>query len=192
MAICYDVVSALPKEQQPPRNLNIQWALGVERIEHRYDAQRKAAQTLSDCFAEHGIKTYVLKGLGISSYYPVKEHRECGDIDCYLGEGFEQGNQLAMSLGAKFQHQDYRHYVLRFQTILVENHHYFVAFRGNRIKKKFEQELHETIESNSRYYNTNIFIPAPLFSALFLTSHAFHIFYMKHYGTYIIDWALLV
>ena len=32
LAIVYEAVSQLPKEQQPPRHLKLQWALGTEKI----------------------------------------------------------------------------------------------------------------------------------------------------------------
>jgi hypothetical protein len=193
LAIVYDVVSGLPKEERPPRNPNIRWALSTEAIEKRYEQQREVATLLADNFAKEDIKTYVLKGLGISTYYPIPEHRECGDFDCYLGDGFEKGNRVALSIGVNFKHKDYRHYVLQFNGVLIENHHYFVAFRGNRLKKKFEKQLHEIIESDVTYEDTKIYIPSPLFSALFLTSHAFqHFLYENITLRHIIDWALLI
>ena len=84
LAIVYDVVAGLPKEQQPPRSINLQWALSSEAIENRYEMQRKTSAILADLFAEQNIPTVVMKGLALGTYYPNPAHRECGDLDCWL------------------------------------------------------------------------------------------------------------
>ena len=88
MALAWDGVSTLPEERMPPRSLKLKWALVVERYEKRYRHYCHVIKQLSDFYALHGIATMQLKGVGFSSYYPIPEHREGGDIDIYSSFGF--------------------------------------------------------------------------------------------------------
>lgn len=83
LAVVYDAVSLLPKENRPPRNLNLQWALSVENIENRYCMQLANGAELAGLWTAAGFRPVVLKGFAVSRYYPVPEHRECGDFDCF-------------------------------------------------------------------------------------------------------------
>ncbi|MDE8722545.1 nucleotidyltransferase family protein, partial [Alistipes putredinis] len=77
-ALLFDMILRLPEQQQPSRALKIRWALSSEAIEKRHAQQTRAAHELTTLFASHGVRTILLKGLGLSIYYPRPEHRECG------------------------------------------------------------------------------------------------------------------
>lgn len=92
-ALLFDTILRLPEQQQPSRALKIRWALSSEAIEKRHAQQTRAAHELTTLFASHGVRTILLKGLGLSIYYPRPEHRECGDIDLWL-DNCDKGNRL--------------------------------------------------------------------------------------------------
>ncbi len=195
LAICYDVISALPKEQQPPRNLNIQWVLGVEAIENRYELQLKNSKVLAEFFAEQNIKTVVLKGLAISTYYPVSNHRECGDLDCFLGDDYEPGNQICEQIGAKVKRDYYKNSHITYRGLMIENHRFCLPIRGNRGFKSLERHLEKVAVSDNPQYvaDTKLIIPTPDFNALFLTVHALNHFLPEGIKLrHILDWALLL
>ncbi len=83
MALAWDGVQALPKEKQPPLGVKVPWALAVEEYEKRYQRYCNTIEELTQFYGQHGIATVQMKGVGLSSYYPVPEHREGGDIDIY-------------------------------------------------------------------------------------------------------------
>jgi hypothetical protein len=83
MALSWDGVVRLPRELQPPLAIKISWAANVEAYEKRYMKYCKTAVELSGFYSQHGIKTVVLKGVGLSTLYPIPHHREGGDIDIY-------------------------------------------------------------------------------------------------------------
>ena len=83
MALAWDGVLKLQKGKQPPLNVKIPWAMAVERYEKRYAEFCKAIEELSTLYRNNGIATVQLKGVGLSSCYPVPQHREGGDIDIY-------------------------------------------------------------------------------------------------------------
>ena len=83
MALAWDGVMRLPQELHPAKNLKLAWAMAVERYEAKYLRYCKTVDELSAFYAQHGITTVQLKGVGFSTYYPVPSHREGGDIDIY-------------------------------------------------------------------------------------------------------------
>ncbi len=203
LAIVYDVVSKLPKELQPPRNIKLQWALSVEGVENRYTLQRKTSAFLAELWAESGIQTIVMKGLAIGTYYPNPAHRECGDLDCFLTtgsipitcDGYEQGNQIAERLGAKVNRDYYKDAAIRYRGLMVENHSFFLPIRGSRRMKCLEHHLRKVVLRGkiSHVSGTKLIVPSPDFNALFLSMHGFNHFISEGIRLrHILDWALLL
>lgn len=169
LAIVYDVVSRLPKEQQPSRNLNIRWALSTDTVENRYRLQFEKARLLADLWVENNIQTLVLNGFSLSRYYPIPEHRECGDFDCYLFGKYEERNRITAQNGAKVNTDWYKHSQIYFRGTLIENHLYLVTTRKGKQEKQLNQVLIDTLpEKLSKINDTNICLPSPLFTALFI------------------------
>lgn len=195
LAIVYNVVAQLPREQQPPRNLNIQWAINAETVQDRALQQQQLAIDLSMVLSRNGIKPMVLKGLGLSLYYPNPLQRECGDFDCYLFNNYKQGIETAKLYGAVFVHNDYKHTQLLYKRLNVEIHKYFTSFRGGRSKHDLEHDLHAMIDPKQdilpTIYNSNILVPTPTFNICFLIYHtSFHFIFEGIKLRHIIDWAL--
>lgn len=195
LAIVYDVLSRLPAECQPPRNIKLQWALGAEAIENRYEMQRKTSALLARLFAEHDLKTVVMKGLAIGTYYPNPAHRECGDLDCFLGEGYELGNQICEQIGAKVSRDYYKDATIKYRGLLVENHRFFLPIRGSRKVKALERHLREVVLRGKTSFvpDTQLIVPSADFNALFLTMHGLNHFLSEGIKLrHILDWALLL
>ena len=83
MALAWDGVCRLPAALQPPLSVKLSWATGVEAYEKRYSHYCRTVDGLTRFYAGHGIATVQLKGVGLSTLYPVPTHREGGDIDIY-------------------------------------------------------------------------------------------------------------
>ena len=192
LAIIYDVVSRLPERCQPPRNIKLRWGLGVENIEKRYKIQLAGANKLCDIWDASGIRTVVLKGFSLSKYYPVPEHRECGDFDCYLLEGrYEDGNVLAEQNGAKVNREWYKHSQIYFRGMMAENHNFLVTTREGKSAKELNTILVDKLGGNLQpIENTKIFLPSPIFTALFVTYHSFSHFISEGITIrHLCDWA---
>ena len=203
LAIVYDVVAGLPREQQPPRALNIQWALGTEAIENRHEMQRKNSALLAEHFAQQQIRTIVMKGLAIGTYYPRPEHRECGDLDCFLirnggvpaSDGYELGNQICEQIGAKVERDYYKNSHIKYRGLMVENHRFFLPVRGSRKVKALERHLESVaLRGNTSYVaDTKLIVPSADFNTLFLTMHGLNHFLSEGVKLrHILDWALLL
>lgn len=215
LAIAWDEVMKLPIEQQPPRNLKLQWALSAEQIEKRYRKQSALAGELAQIYKEYGIKTIVLKGLAISGYYPVPEHRECGDLDCFLVKSdsaqqgnalavdangrlvscYDEGNRVVKDAGADVEIGFYKHSHIHYKGLMVENHAFCTAVRGYRDRKELERHLQKFLIEKplTRIGDSHLYRPCADFNALFLTAHSFGHFLTEGIKLrHVLDWAYLL
>lgn len=192
-ALVWDSVLRLERSLWPPRELRLRWGVSADAIASGYEDRAAKIFELTDHFAAAGIKTYCLKGLALSHCYPKPELRESGDFDCYLNGDFDRGNEVAMSFGATFDPHDYRHSVLVYKGLKVENHRYFLAIRGNERHKRLERYLHDVIACEQRIGSSNLYYPSGQFHAMFLTMHALnHFLYEGIRLRHLCDWTCFV
>ena len=83
-ALIWDALRLLHAEENLSLSLRVQWAYHVEQIERCYRKQEKVLTEIADFYISHSIPLMLLKGYGLSLYYPRPEHRPCGDIDIWL------------------------------------------------------------------------------------------------------------
>jgi hypothetical protein len=198
LAIVYDAVSQLPKEQQPPRHLKLQWALCSENIENRYRKQEKLIAKLAKFYGEHGIKIMLLKGYGLSSYYPKPEHRECGDIDIWLyGEQKKADKLLHEIKGVKIDEDEHHHTTFVIDGIMVENHYDFLNIHAHPSNREIETELkrlsREDKSIEMQIDDQTIYLPSANLNALFNLRHAASHFAAAEINIrHLLDWSLLI
>jgi len=79
-------VDRLPKEQQPPKDMKLQWGDQVLQIEQRNAALTFASGDLCRRIEIDGFRCCVLKGQANHAYYPseMAARRTSGDIDIWL------------------------------------------------------------------------------------------------------------
>lgn len=198
LAIVYDVVSGLPADCQPPRNIRLQWALSVEAIENRYHKQKRLIEKLAQFYTEHGIRMMLLKGYGLSTYYPVPEHRECGDIDIWLyGEQQRADELLSRLKGVDIDEDKHHHTTFVIDGILVENHYDFLNVHAHPSNRQIEIELQRlSREEESTIIeigDQTVYLPSANLNALFILRHAASHFAAAEISLrHILDWVLFV
>lgn len=176
-----------------PRNLKLRWALATENIIKQYHYRKQLSIEIADIWAKEGIKTYGLKGWALSTYYPKPELRECGDFDCYLGDDFERGNEVAILHGAQFNPHDYRHSHIHYKGLMIENHQYFLPIRGSARNKRLERYLQAVIPYDKRVEDSNVYYPSPQFHALFIILHMLQHFLHENITLrHMLDWTYFV
>lgn len=175
LAVSYD---GLPKNHQIPglsKGLLIRWALSVQNLEARNEAQKKVLGELVTLFREHGMEMLLLKGIGLGTNYPHPGHRECGDIDMFLFGDYEKGNELMELLGIEVEKKSLKHSNFFFKGVPVENHKTFLNIEGSQTDKNLEQHLHRVLEQQGfdilMVGDVPVRIPTPDFTATFLTRH---------------------
>lgn len=177
-----------------PRAVKMQWALKSEKVERRYERQLQLAGELATAYKNAGLTTYVLKGFALSRYYPTPAHRECGDFDCFIPGGYEDGNKIAVSLGASYEDGGYKHSHITYKGLMVENHRFCTPIRGSREGKRLERYLQSLLAQPYNYlYDTPLVSPSPTFNALFLMRHSMtHFLYEGIHLRHIVDWAMFL
>lgn len=205
MALAWDGVMTLPANLQPPRSLKLAWGMAVQDYEVKYARYCRTIRELFAFYAEQGIVTVQMKGVGLSAYYPVPAHREGGDIDIYTFSADHskmtdtEANRLADELmkrqGIEVVMHSYKHSNFYYKGIPIENHkcflnvqHYSVAVQVNEMLKQCMcPQTTDLLEGGCR-----ILTPSPAFNTLFLAFHA-----SQHYGSglalhHLCDWAVLI
>lgn len=178
-----------------PQPLKLQWINALFTIEQRYDHARNVCAELAEKWAEQGIKTLCLKGMAFSTYYPMPNHRECGDFDCYLYDDYDKGNDIARELGAKLDESMYKHSEMIYRKVMIENHRFIVAVRGGKKMKNLHALLDHIARNEERksIFNTKIEMPSAMFNALFLNHHALTHFLSEGIRLrHLLDWALFL
>ena len=200
LAIAFDGLTKLFAQDKEfaksfPQSLKLQWINAVFNIEQRYERQREVCAELAEKWAEQGVKTLCLKGMAFSTYYPVPNHRECGDFDCYLYDDYAKGNAIAKSLGVKVDESMYKHSEMVYRKVMIENHRFIVAVRGGKKMKQLHATLDDLARNEVRtpIFDTKIEMPSPMFNALFLNHHALTHFLSEGIRLrHILDWAMFI
>jgi hypothetical protein len=212
MAIAWDAVERLPKECLPPRTIKLMWALEVQRYEERYARYVRTVDHLSAFYASHGIAMAQLKGVGLSSYYPVPWHREGGDIDIFTysadpsvlshAEANRLADQLMADKGAKVDlRTSKKHSEFSFEGIPIENHKMFINTDRFAVAERMDvvlQRLFNPVTVDlacgpaAPEEHHSFLVPSPAFNQLFIPFHA-----AQHYGAglslhQMFDWACVL
>ena len=195
----YDAGVYAVNDEKEIRRLKARWFGKTMKYEHRYAGQMESARKMEEWLSQSGIQTMVMKGFTVSECYPIPSHRYSSDLDCFLikdGEhmdAYELGNQVLEKHGVKVDREYYKNSAFDLPGLHVENHKFCTPFRGNKTLTQFEQLLQKMAltEPLTPLGDTGLYAPPPMFSALFLTEHAYSHF--LHEGLtlrHILDWAL--
>ena len=201
-AIVWDGVQKLiangviTNDKLPDKATKLRWALQVDNTEKLYAKQRKALLKLADIYAEHDIRMMVLKGFGISLYYPIPEHRSCCDIDIWLfGDQKRADDIISTKLNIKIDNGHHHHTIFHIDGVMIENHYDFLNIHSHVSNRDIEAQLKqlaytpEAIDVDGR----TIYRPNANCHALFLLRHAAsHFAAVEIVIRHIIDWGLFV
>ncbi len=193
------------REIEVPRGVRLKWGLAVEAYKENYNRYCKCVAELREFYRKHGIVTVQLKGVGFSSYYPVPEYRQGGDIDIYTFSADEkvlshsEANALADELirksGLDVDTFSSKHSIFYYKGIPIENHKHFVNTESYRLAVVIEKALNRVFCTRTvSLYNGKyaVSIPSDEFNTMFISFHA-----LQHYGSgitlhHLCDWACLL
>ena len=154
----------------------LEWIGDVLQIEHRNRQQVVVMNDLAYKWKRQGCRVMVMKGQANGVFYPKPEHRNPGDIDCYLFENYARGNDIARHERANVDESWYKHSVINYKGETFENHQYFVHTRDGKRGKRLNQELVEQLKGKSEEIRvipgTVVEMPPVQWTAMFLTYHA--------------------
>lgn len=154
----------------------LEWIGEVLQIEQRNRQQVVVMNDLACKWKRQGCRVMVMKGQANGGFYSKPEHRNPGDIDCYLFENYARGNDIARQEGANVDESWYKHSVINYKGETFENHQYFVHTRDGKRGKRLNQELVEQLKDKSEEIRvipgTVVEMPPVQWTAMFLTYHA--------------------
>jgi len=148
---------------------------GVLQAENEYECHRMAILDLANFYRKQGIDMMLLKGCGLSFYWPVPNHRLVGDIDVWLfGRQKEADVILENKRGVKIDKSHHHHTVFRYKGQVVENHFDIIYTRNKLSNIGFEKYLNRMASLDSCLESKDlpgVYLPNPDFNALFLLKH---------------------
>lgn len=209
VGLTFDALKCLPEICRPKREIVLKWCGYVALIEGAYSRHKKVILSLADFYATNGFRMMLLKGYGLSLYWPVPEHRPTGDIDIFLGScdsagvpsfgttpvWHEADKILEQKLGIRVDNSHHHHSVFTYKGTIVENHYDFINRYARRSSRNFEQLLKSLSSVNFRVHPecSNLYLPSDDFNALFLLKHcASHFEATQMTLRQTLDWLLFV
>lgn len=146
--------------------------------EDRYELRVEVIARLAAVLAEADIPLMLLKGYGISRYYPMANHRTFSDVDIYnCGRIEEADRTLAEKLGVEIETDVHHHTKCVYKGVLIENHYDFVNTSAHSSDVRFERILKQEVAKDIRHIEVrgaDVMLPSATFNALFLMRHMAH------------------
>lgn len=184
-----------------PANLKkvfIRLAVQVLRIEQTNGILDQMVASFSEKLRENGIQAVLLKGQGIATLYPKPNHRQCGDIDLYVGiTQFEKTKALFKEWGYSVEEEkigDKHLKIIERNGVNLDIHWITTMPLSPKWDKPLRQWEQSFFYGQKAYVELNrvrVQVPPPLFNAVFLFMHLFNHF-MNEGVSYrqICDWGL--
>lgn len=164
--------------------------------ETRYARLLGSLGKLLDLFNREAIPTLLLKGYGLSLYYPVPNHRPAGDIDIYLyGKGDFADQMVRKFFRCDVKQNEDKHSVFRINGVSFENHACFVNCKIHPSLKGLNDFLTAEAANGIEHKvgGFRLILPSPMFNALFLPFHcAGHFVHGDSSVRQLCDWAVFV
>ena len=187
----------------------LKWLSMVLNMERQYTKHESIIAELAAFYREAGYQMMLLKGYGLSKYWPIPNHRPTGDIDIYLmfmnSEGKDKSHPawecadklITEKLGIQVDNSHHHHSVFTYKGIMVENHYDFVNVHSHRSNRWIENEFKTlALTRNEEYTFDNgakLLFPSPLLNCLFVARHNAIHFAAEHLNLrQLLDWALFV
>ena len=206
LALTFDGISSLPAELRPPRALYLKWAARTAQIEQANKRLNQLLPELNTLYREAGLHPVLLKGQGIGTNYRTPLHRQCGDIDIYLGkQGQPIANRLLLQQGAIVEGEaSDKHASYSLKGVHIENHRIILRLNSPLANRHFQQIIRKWYPQETDYAlfsetgkedskAVSIAIPPATFNALYIFLHAFVHFLNSGIGLrQLCDWTCLL
>lgn len=194
LAVVFDGLNTLPADLRPPRPLYLQWAAQTLQIEQANDRLDRMIVRLDRLYTDAGLHPVLLKGQGMAACYRQPRHRQCGDIDVYLGkDGQPRANRLLLEDGAQETGEESdKHASYELDGVHVENHRLVNRTNNPLANRRFRRLVREWYPQGTER-RIGMATPPPTFNALYIFLHAFEHFLNSGIGLrQLCDWCCLL
>ncbi len=197
LAVTWDAVTKLGLQTAMPLETKISWAYNTQQTEANFRRQVAVIEKLARLYSRHGIEMTLLKGYGLSLYWPVPCHRPCGDVDIWLAGRYKEGDALVKTeWGVGIDYSHHHHTVFIVDGVMVENHYDFVNVHAHGSSRTMERELRRMAASGSERISVGdeyVSLPSPTMTVMFMLRHA-----ASHFAAdrillrHLIDWTVFI
>lgn len=155
------------------------WYGEAEKNRLAREKNTKVIAELAAFYNRHGINMMLLKGYGISLYWPRPEARVSGDVDIFLfdeqGAAWQRADALVSEkLGIKIKADSEHHTKFTWNGISVENHYDFINTKLRKSSAQLEKIFKTLAQDDSKTVLVNgekVYLPCDKLNALFLLRH---------------------
>lgn len=187
----------------------LKWLGMLLNMERQYAIHESVVAALAAVYQSAGYRMMLLKGYGLSKYWPIPNHRPTGDIDIYLMYMDSDGKDkcqpawkradlmMKEKLGVEIDNSHHHHSVFTYKGIMVENHYDFINVHSHRSNQWIENEFKTLALTGSEEYTfdngAKLLFPSPLLNCLFVARHNACHFAAEHLNLrQLLDWVLFV
>lgn len=187
----------------------LKWLGMLLNMERQYAIHESVVAALAAVYQSAGYRMMLLKGYGLSKYWPIPNHRPTGDIDIYLMYMDSDGKDkcqpawkradlmMKEKFGVEIDNSHHHHSVFTYKGIMVENHYDFINVHSHRSNRWIENEFKTLALTGSEEYTfdngAKLLFPSPLLHCLFVARHNACHFAAEHLNLrQLLDWALFV
>ena len=149
--------------------LKYEWFGSTFQAETEYSRHQGAFSELVSLLSEQHINVLLLKGLGLSTYYPIPHHRPTGDFDIFSYGRHLEVDRIVADSGIPVDNEHPKHSVFEYKGVTVENHYMYLDSFQTKCEKKvqaFLDSLDGDVLCEGGYYT-----PSPLKNYFFLLCH---------------------
>lgn len=187
----------------------LKWLGMLLNMERQYAIHESVVAALAAVYQSAGYRMMLLKGYGLSKYWPIPNHRPTGDIDIYLMYMDSDGKDkcqpawkradlmMKEKFGVEIDNSHHHHSVFTYKGIMVENHYDFINVHSHRSNQWIENEFKTLALTGSEKYTfdngAKLLFPSPLLNCLFVARHNACHFAAEHLNLrQLLDWVLFV
>lgn len=170
----------LPIDQQPPKDLMMQWTFNCGFYASKSARLDKAAHKVVENFKRVGWNSCILKGQGLATLYPMPSRRHSGDIDVWIDAPAEDIIRYAHKY-CPDSHAVYHHVDFPIWDDISIELHFFPSFLYAPDNDKHLQEFfarHKDRVMNHQVTLANgtsvVTCPDSEFNAVYLLCHIFN------------------
>ena len=184
LGVLYDGMCLLPTNLQPEQALRMKWFWNVNKTEQTNRLINHVLVELMEKLEAEGIRPLLLKGQANAMLYPNPLHRQCGDIDLFIGrKDYPKACALVREWGMseKGDEESLKHLHCHWQGVTIELHRVAAIFPWPSWQRYFLRWSEGELEQSSDCFvpateEKSIRIPTPVFYVLFVFYHMYHHF----------------
>ena len=194
LGVAFGAIEHLPEEDRPHIDFIMDWMRQITYLESINKIHKDVIGEIASFLHKHDIRMLLLKGYGLSLFWPKPDSRPIGDIDIYtFGKWEETDKLICQKLGIKSNTSHHKHSELHYKGKAIENHYEFLNVHAHRSTAEIEDILHEELNAYPDKEISNLYYPSVRFNALYLLRHSGEHFASRSMKLRrVLDWAFFV